>query len=92
MEEPGRLQSMGSHRVGHNWSDLAAAAAAAAENDSASNREMHYEVNSLSFQNLKTNAISQIAWKYILKLFLSPIIPQNKMCNKFQRKMKYKQY
>ena len=22
-EEPGRLQSMGSHRVGHNWSDLA---------------------------------------------------------------------
>ena len=26
-EKPGRLQSMGSHRVGHNWSDLAAAAA-----------------------------------------------------------------
>ena len=26
MEEPGRLQSMGSHRVGHEWSDLAAAA------------------------------------------------------------------
>ena len=26
-QEPGRLQSMGSHRVGHNWSDLAAAAA-----------------------------------------------------------------
>ena len=25
-EEPGRLQSMGSHRVRHNWSDLAAAA------------------------------------------------------------------
>ena len=24
MEEPGWLQSMGSHRVGHNWSDLAA--------------------------------------------------------------------
>ena len=22
MEEPGRLQSMGSHRVGHDWSDL----------------------------------------------------------------------
>ena len=30
MEEPGGLQSMGSHRVGHNWSDLATAAAAAA--------------------------------------------------------------
>ena len=29
-EEPARLLSMGSHRVGHDWSDLAAAAAAAA--------------------------------------------------------------
>ena len=29
-EEPGRLPSLGSHRVGHDWSDLAAAAAAAA--------------------------------------------------------------
>ena len=27
-EEPGGLPSMGSHKVGHNWSDLAAAAAA----------------------------------------------------------------
>ena len=27
-EEPGGLPSMGSHRVGHNWSDLAVAAAA----------------------------------------------------------------
>ena len=26
IEEPGGLQSMGSHRVGHDWSDLAAAA------------------------------------------------------------------
>ena len=25
--EPGRLLSIGSHKVGHNWSDLAAAAA-----------------------------------------------------------------
>ena len=30
-EEPGGLQSMGSHRVGHDWSDLAAAAAANTE-------------------------------------------------------------
>ena len=29
-EEPGGLLSMGSHRVGHDWSDLAAAAAAEA--------------------------------------------------------------
>ena len=28
MEEPGGLYSMGSHRVRHDWSDLAAAAAA----------------------------------------------------------------
>ena len=27
MAEPGGLPSMGSHRVGHDWSDLAAAAA-----------------------------------------------------------------
>ena len=27
MGEPGRLPSVGSHRIGHNWSDLAAAAA-----------------------------------------------------------------
>ena len=31
-EEPGGLPSMGSHRIGHNSSDLAAAAAAAAWN------------------------------------------------------------
>ena len=31
MGEPGWLLSMGSHRVGHDWSDLAVAAAAAAE-------------------------------------------------------------
>ena len=30
--EPGRLPSMGSHRVGHDWSDLAAAAAAVVSN------------------------------------------------------------
>ena len=29
MEEPGGLPSVGSHRTGHDWSDLAAAAAAA---------------------------------------------------------------
>ena len=28
MEEPGGLPSMGSHRVGHDWSDLAVAAVA----------------------------------------------------------------
>ena len=32
MAEPGGLPSMGSHRVGHDWSDLAAAAAAVYSN------------------------------------------------------------
>ena len=32
MGEPGGLPSMGSHRVGHDWSDLAAAAAAETSN------------------------------------------------------------
>ena len=32
MGEPGGLPSMGSHRVGHNWSDFAAAAAAVVGN------------------------------------------------------------
>ena len=31
--EPGGLPSVGSHRVGHNWSDLAAAAAAEKDKD-----------------------------------------------------------
>ena len=37
-EEPGGLLSMGSHRVGHNWSDLAAAAAASSKITAASSR------------------------------------------------------
>ena len=36
-EEPSGLPSMGSHRVGHDWSDLAAAAAAAVGKESACN-------------------------------------------------------
>ena len=32
-EEPGRVQSMGLLRVGHDWSDLAAVAVADTEND-----------------------------------------------------------
>ena len=33
MGEPGGLPSMGSHRVGHDWSDLAAAAARNTESE-----------------------------------------------------------
>jgi len=35
MGEPGGLPSMGSHRVGHDWSDLAAAAATMVEENEA---------------------------------------------------------
>ena len=40
MGEPGRLPSMGSHRVGHDWSDLAAAAAAGFSNMWTKNLQM----------------------------------------------------
>ena len=40
-EEPGGLQSMGWHRVGHDWSDLASAAAACVWNRRDSNRKTH---------------------------------------------------
>ena len=41
MGEPGGLPSMGSHRVGHDWSDLAAAAAAAAATYIHQRRQWH---------------------------------------------------
>ena len=43
-EEPGRwLQSMGSHRVGHNWSNLAAAAARDPHNFNTWSKSTHSE-------------------------------------------------
>ena len=44
-KEPGGLPSMGSHRIGHDWSDLAAAAAAAAY---LTKTEGNFEPNSTS--------------------------------------------
>ena len=41
--EPGGLPSMGSHRVGHDWSDLAAVAAAAAMLKDAFKKEKEME-------------------------------------------------
>ena len=43
MVEPGALPSMGSHRVGHDWSNLAAAAAAATEADIKKNWQEYTE-------------------------------------------------
>ena len=46
--EPGGLLSMGSHRVGHDRSDLAAAAAAAAESQDSRQR---WKYNSSQYKN-----------------------------------------
>ena len=42
--EPGGLPTMGSHRVGHNWSDLAAAAAAGK-----TTRPFRYDLNQIPY-------------------------------------------
>ena len=53
MAEPGGLLSMGSHRVGHDWSDLAAAAAATAHHTHTGTREY---TGTLVPQSLACNA------------------------------------
>ena len=53
-EEPSGLSSMGLHRVGHNWSDLAAAAAAAAD----------YPFSSGSSQPKNRTRVSYIAGRF----------------------------
>ena len=54
MGEPGGLLSMGSHRVGHDWSDLAAAAAA-----------IYYKVIWASTVPWKLNNMLQKIWLYV---------------------------
>ena len=57
-EEPGRRPSMGSHRVGHDWSDLAAAAA-----------ECKYHVNNLNVESWNDNTLHILNLiKYIVKI------------------------
>ena len=51
MGEPGRLPSLGSHRVGHDWSDLAAAAAAASPKELAKTLNTVFLGNVLSFSS-----------------------------------------
>ena len=50
--EPGGLLSMGSHRVGHDWSDLAAAAAAIT-------KTQHSQINKY-FKELKEIEIGKV--------------------------------
>ena len=70
--EPGGLPSMGSHRVGHDWSDLAAAAAAACFSFLTKTVEIHAFLsvsqavvmrNSWSFHIRKTHRTSlEVQW------------------------------
>ena len=52
--EPGGLPSMGSHRVGHDWSDLAAAAAAVQKR-----KLHHYKPCDCQWEGLAWGNISQ---------------------------------
>ena len=51
--EPGGLPSMGSHRVGHDWRDLAAAAAAAGKHVAV----LHLEMYTKSYMNILTMCV-----------------------------------
>ena len=70
MGEPGGLPSMGSHRVGHDWSDLAAAAANTDSHlsppDSNIVRQWDWEFNFLSWglfcMPFKDHALRNVSW------------------------------
>ena len=64
MAEPGGLPSMGSHRVGHDWSDLAAAEAAAVHASP--------KANFLSFRHEKNEANFHIIKYEVTTTFLHP--------------------
>ena len=52
--EPGGLPYMGTHRVGHDWNDLAAAAAAAAAYSFHMVRVLHGECAHIVLENLNS--------------------------------------
>ena len=58
--EPGGLPSMGSHRVGHDWSDLVAIAAAAKQT------KMSYSVGIYILMLMKLGEWSQLIFEIIL--------------------------
>ena len=65
MGEPGGLPSMGSHRVGHDWSDLAAAAAATFQvcryKEVVSSKHLSFNYDCIIFFLLLNNCSSSIA-------------------------------
>ena len=61
--EPGGLPSMGSHRVGHNWSDLAAAAAEIPSRKLKTPREILKEISpGCSLEGLMLKLKTPVLW------------------------------
>ena len=61
--EPGGLSSMGSHRVGHNWSDLAAAAAEIPSRKLKTPREILKEISpGCSLEGLMLKLKTPVLW------------------------------
>ena len=60
-EEPGRLQSMVLQRVGHDWSDLAAVAVAAEEEEKNKGYEKNFEeIIVENFPNMEKERVNQL--------------------------------
>ena len=81
MGEPGGLPSMGSHRVGHNWSDLAAVAATLGKAGRWVYRNSVYylckfSVKSKLFLNEKLKEIMQFKQTRSLGCFSFPVYPR----------------
>ena len=66
MGEPGGLPSMGSHRVRHDWSDLAAAALLAHSNSS------HWYTGSLAPVSPSPHTPNFISWGHLFSKLLRP--------------------
>jgi len=58
--EPGGLPSMGSYRVSHNWSDLAAAAAAASESVLSMNIQSWFPLGLTGLNSLQPRGLSGV--------------------------------
>ena len=72
MEEPGGLPSMGLHRVGHDWSDLAAAAAAfwVAQDSKGKNIHIHKVLAGLLLQSTIAILVGNILEPNFTNLFI----------------------
>ena len=88
MEKPGRLQSMGSHRVGHDWSDLAAAAATASP-------FIDEDTDALKRWNDETHKTNFLAWLDTkIRFTLGPLtnVSQNHVIKTNNKKNKTNSY